>query len=530
MGHFTWPKNLNLAAGNIGELPSETSCGDPMVREWLRQRNWTQNQIFSFSGPGPGLVDIDDPEYNPDYDYDYDYDQPCYDVIYSLPTKADTSNVPRQLYGVVIPWRVVPYYNRMYDMVTTPAQITWESYRDSRLEEQTLWRSTSPTADWGNVWENRDRIGSPIELYNRESEIQQDQNCDLPHLHCYRNFGSGTLAKVSSSPTPYSGDYCVKLTASAANDSIRICRQPGTTNNFYTKEGCIYNLRGRYITDGSISVTLDAGGAVATLGAIGAWTEFNETFTAEQDGVVEFLASASGWFALDNIKVKEKATFKYDPPSGGRFGVGYLRTKRMRVASICIWQCPDHTLTDAQAIMYPGNCGAGRAIRGRSASDGTSLGTIIHRMGRFSDNGDDDCERNTRRCLLGWGHPLGVYNSKTSYSNIRAGRTSSFRVRGRNLRNNSGANSVLTYPVLTAYVEGASGGNPAYVRYTSANGGSPATWVASITDSGGLINDDLSFGSLYIGSGIDDITIETQAPSSGSIRVKTFGLWEAATV
>lgn len=531
MGHFTWPKFLNLEAGNTGELPSETGVGDPLVREWIRSLNWNQHQIFHCTMPGPDAVsDGLIPEMNPPYDYDYSYEEgdPCYEVILHAPPKADTSNPTRQLYGAVVPWQVVPYYNRRYGMTTVPAEVTWEADQGAATVENLLWRSEARTADWAAIRANTDKIGEAIQLYNAENFIHMDPGCNLNHVHCYKPITStSSLEKVTSTPNPYSGWCCLKATCGSSGDGVVLCKQPGTTSGIYTYPNKSYTVKGRYITDGSVSVTLYCGGTIATLGATSSWTEFNYTFTAGS-WYIQFYSSASGYFALDNITVKEKGSFTYEPDSSGEWTVGKLRTKRIRPAAIGIWQCPDHELTSAQRIISPSDCGAGESIRGRGGSDEKSIGTLVHRMGRFGGLDDDDVERVTRRCLLGWGHPLGVgwENTEGSYVNIRAGEDSTFKVRPRNMLNHSGSNASFAYPLATVYTEGASVGVPAYIRFTAANNGSPSTVTIPITsDTGGLVG-GTAIGGLMLSSGADEITVEIQAPGSGTIRVKSISIWE----
>lgn len=533
--HYTTPLDLALSAANNGRVPSFQAVGNPLVQQWNYLRNYLQGQqIFTYSGPGLTMKEDDEvrPHMNPGARWEPNTD-PCYEVILHAPPKADTSNPLRQLYGVILPWHIVPHHCRMVDMVTVPAQVTWEADRGASTDEQTIWISTAHSSNWqrSRAYYDLPTDGSNlIHLYNyTRRNVIYDEDMNMDHTLCWAESYRGAVEKVTSSPTPYSGTYCLKVN----NDSADAHAQtiiPGAVLAGPTRDGAQYRLKARVHGDGYCvprlysNATLIASGAATASWQTIDWTDF-EADDTRLTLLSDYSAGGSGYCAFDNIQMEEKGTFKYEPDSSGEFTVGKIRTSRIRVAAMGIWQCPDHVLETAQAELIHQYFQPGKAIRAYDATGDLSLGKMIRRMGD-DDLDDDDVERMTRRCVLGFGHPTGIGTTETSYVNIRNDADSWFIIETRNLLNRSGASSARVMPAVVAYADGASGGNPAYVKITSYNSGSADTWTYEITDSGGLYG-GVSAGYLEVTAGIDKVKIEIEAPTSGAVWLKTATLWEA---
>ena len=535
--HYRYPEEFNPPAGNIGELPSGELIGRPLVRQWNYLRNWLQGmQIFTYSGPGAIAADWNNKEYNPPYNYDCS--DACYDIILHHAPKTDTSNPARQLYGAILAWQVAPYHNRMLDMTTIPATVTWDAVRASgeSAYEQTIYATNSSSTNWHSACAfkaiNADDGACLINLFNFDTgaNLLHDGFCNLPHTFAWGKGNDALVTKETSYPTPASGTYALKVAYDGTTNPYATVGVAPGAHIVQTKTGRNYIFIGKCCGDLSAYPSIVNGATtLKTGGASSAWQDFALSFTAEADEIkLVCNTSSAGYCGFDAMTLEEQGTFQYLPDTDGEWSLGQLRTNRMRVAALGIWQCPDRILTDNQAIIRPGNVSAGRAIRGYLGSDDPSMGTLIHRLGRGWDAtfDNDDVERATRRCILGFGHPLGIGTTSASPVNIRAGKDSSFLVEARNLRNKSGTSAVRCYPAVSAYTEGASGGNPGYVRIYADNGGSTSDWTATITDdaNGGLqtnIGDEF-----YVASGIDKIEMTIEAPTGGAIWLKSATIWE----
>lgn len=544
--HVTGPVNPILARCNIGELPSQGSVSDPMMRLYHYLRSWRgQGQIFNFSGVGPQGQDDSEtafPQKNPPIDYETNTD-PCYEVILDNVTKVDTSNVTRQLYGIIIPWQVAPHRDRCLGVTTVPATVTWEADRGDYTIEQTIYHTTSPSSNWVPAIPLDDNRSDGANAYNKctvpeihlyNSEVNtdcNDLNCNASHTFAWGVGNDATLTKVSSTPTPYSGSRCLKIAYNGTANPYAWPKRPHAPKAYKAgvspfKVGRKYTVECRYITDGTSSFLLKCGATTYVTGNPSTWTKTTATFVAAND-LIHFECSGTGWVAIDSVVIKEHGTFDYEPGGSGAYTVGKLRTNRIRVASLAIWAAPDKTLTDDEAEVLPYHVQQGRAIRGYDASGDKSLGSIIHKIGDGSNS--DHLERVTRRCLFSWGHPCGVGTTSSTERVIQGDQDSWFLIKTSNLFNlASGTDVQFAQPVIVAYASGASGGDPAYVRVKFYNGGSTNTVTFTITDSGGLdTGSSVGMANNY-GNGYEKVQVTLQAPSSGYVYLKSLSIYELA--
>jgi len=241
------------------------------------------------------------------------------------------------------------------------------------------------------------------------------------------------------------------------------------------------------------------------------------------------------WNTDDTVLGRD--VFQWTPDNASEFEYGTLKTKYIRTAALGIWPMPDVTLTDDQMQISTANVAADRIIRGLRWQSGSlinlpSLGDMIQMIGDGSF--DHDCVENaTKRCLLQTGHPRGITCNETTYKNIRGDSDSgsTFKVRTRNLLASTG--TIATYPALVLSATNASGGNPGYVKYTSITGSD--TWTLEVTSNTLALYDysqaDGGSDTLAIDADdIDEVRIEVQAPTSGTITIWTYSLWEPSVL
>ena len=255
------------------------------------------------------------------------------------------------------------------------------------------------------------------------------------------------------------------------------------------------------------------------------WQSFHASFTADAN-VIKFEAttSTSSQFCnFDQVFLREKGKFMYQPDGDGEFSVGFLKYDRMRIAALSIFTAPDRpALTEEQAIVTQNDVAPGRAIRGYTGSGQGSIGDLQYLAGQGGSDYDiDDVERVTRRCLLQSGHPRGLSTQESSsYENIRGGNNSYFRVVPRNLTGKTSGN-VSTIPCLYGYCQGASISS-AYVKYTALTSGD--TWTYEITSDAPALWGDMT--TLDVAATGDFLKIEVKAPPNGTIVLRSYSLWE----
>jgi len=230
---------------------------------------------------------------------------------------------------------------------------------------------------------------------------------------------------------------------------------------------------------------------------------------------------------------KEDDKFQYTPHAVNPWQMGKLSTEFIRTAALGIWTMPDVTLTEDQEQVGLGHVSPEKIIRALDAGGVASIGDLVQLLGDGTLD-HDAVENMTMRCLLQSGHPRGIQcNQSSSYRNLRtesASVHSFFRVQSRNLLGSSSGTSAC-YPAVVLQTSGASGGNPGCVKYTSTTGSD--TWTLEVTSDDAsptlYTYDQASGGSdtLDIDSdAADTVKIELKAPSSGTIDLFTYSLWE----
>lgn len=143
------PRIIDKSVGYIGESPSATYCGEPLLNSFQYLNNYAQNgQIFTYSGPPDDALN----------------DAPGQDgtfyVILQGSDKADTANAARQLGGALLPWR--------YDaeQLTTDwsgeVSISWE--HDAAAADVHYRQNVSTLSGSDNYFNDLTEWNSPIPL------------------------------------------------------------------------------------------------------------------------------------------------------------------------------------------------------------------------------------------------------------------------------------------------------------------------------------------------------------------------------
>jgi hypothetical protein len=293
--------------------------------------------------------------------------------------------------------------------------------------------------------------------------------------------------------------------------------------------GATYSLSGWAKGDGTAAPKILCGASTLWTGTTStSWQHFDAVFQAGAN-VLKFEAtvdSSSKYVNFDNLELKELGRFRYKPDADGDFSVGFLGVERVCVAGLSIWTAPDRYPTDTEARVEESDLVYGRAVRGYTGTGQPSVGDLEYMTGKGGSDYDiDDVERNTRRCLLQSGHPLGLSTDEySSYYNIRGGNASYYRIRPRNLADKTTGSNVSTIPCLYGYCQGAAVGNEAYVKYTATTSGD--TWTYTInSDTAGLWTD---VNRLDVDAVGDKVKIEVKAPPGGYIVIGAYSLWEDA--
>lgn len=496
-------------------------------------QGWNYNQAVTFSSHKRCNVD-----------YDYDYQVPKYPIIYHTPSKYDTTNPKRMLGGAFIPWAAVPYFDDAYGAVTLPAKITWEANYGSVTGEQTIWESyANIPARWDGI-DNRapqdgmkdSKIWNPIDLYKWNSyPIGIDGNCEASHLHAFVAGNGATLTKDTSAY--HTGSQSLKVAYSGTSDPYaKFPIIPGTPDTGALTLGARYRVQCFAAGDGTANpVIKNADGTTLATGTSSTTFQGLGDYFISNGDHIRLMAdtSGAGYCNFDDIVITEVGNFGYTPDGDGEFGVGFLRTYRIMVAALSVWTMPDEILTEDQEYIHMKDFRAGKAIRGYTGSGTPSFGDIGMELGYGDDiasgNYDlDDIERNTRRCFFQHVHPLGVYGDNSDdYYNVQGNidkdstAQSWLPVVPRNL--SGGTADVPSHPAAYVEVYGASGGDPAYLRYEAETSGD--TWTATITSNGEQLVTDSS-DVLELDPAGDRVRILYKAPSSGSVTCKNLALFE----
>ena len=120
--------------------------------------------------------------------------------------------------------------------------------------------------------------------------------------------------------------------------------------------------------------------------------------------------------------------------------------------------------------------------------------------------------------MLGTGHPTGICTSSTSYVNLR-GDEAPFMVRPMALYSDD---DVACTPAIVAGAVGSSGGNPAYVKFSSTTSADDSE-IEITSDTEALYSDP---GGLNISKEGDLVNIYLKAPTDGAIYLMAYTLWE----
>ena len=518
------------------------------------QRCWEYNtkhrpgaQIIAHSAPDWTWEDATYPEINPHWDCEETVGRvPKYPII-SMTAPKDDSSVPyRQLGGVVIPHCVVPYFDEAYGHVTYPARITFESEIDGEGPyERTIYETghMSP-GDWfspealnigGGVpsipFSRRNM--EPIELYNHVSQnLAWDGPCEFDHLYY---FGVGNSAGCFAKDTTYynRGSQSLKVEdVGTQNPYVKYPQIPGTPDGFALTEGRTYRVSARVRSDGSASAALcDSDSYDIAIGTTStSWHTIEGTFVSTGDHIMlRAYTSITGdavWF--DDIQIREVSPFAYDPDSSGEMVVNYLRTYRMRIGAMSIWEMPDCPPTNDELVFGEKAFSPGQAIRGYTSGARPSIGDIEDRTGHGGASAMtmEDAERATRRCFFQITHPYGICTNNTSYVNLRggaigAGPDSQFWIKPRNLLGLSSSYEQTQRCAIVVSTLNAGVGNEWAVKFTAANSGDTVTF-------GSQYEQDWDFFSSTIDTRItgDYVKIEVKAPSGGYIWIHNACMFE----
>ena len=520
------PRFITRTASNIGKS-SRSIDAEYMRANACYGMDWLGHvQVFNYSGPGPGAdsnLTMDHPDY--DYGDEYDLDQEFVVILPSAP-KRDTSNPSRRLAAALLPWRRVPGFD--IDFCDRPATVAWRHLDAGVTVYRELYRTkASDPGDWNDI-DQYSSISNPntIILLDRTTGafgLFEDYNMVYPLDRGFWVASSG--AGVTKDTSIYhSGSQSLKVALNTGTNPY--AEGPYLNGALDMEIGRDYTLSAYALSDGSSYPTIVCGGVTLATGTTSTnWQHLTAEFTAAGNSLRftanTSVASQACWF--DDVYLREKGRFRYQPDAAGAFTAGFLRVRRMRVAALSVFNLHDVELTDAQVLAAANDVAVARAIRGYTGTGQPSLGDLEYGVGKGgSGYAVDDLERGTRRALLCSGHPLGITTRESSgYYNIRGGAASYFRVWPRNLTIAQSGN-VSTIPVLYGECHGAGVGNESYVKYTAVSSGD--TWEIAIDSDTPAIWSDSN--RLDVDVNGDTVKIEVKAPPDGWIRIRSYGLYE----
>jgi len=232
-------------------------------------------------------------------------------------------------------------------------------------------------------------------------------------------------------------------------------------------------------------------------------------------------------------------TFRWTPESDGGFTYGILDTRQIQVVALTIFECPDQLIynTQEQDIVRHANMAPSSVIRGYESGSPGSYGDLIHNIGNGDTYGagiQDSAVNGALHCLYQSGGPMAWYSDAGSYTNIRAGEASYFRVSYPNLTNTDG--TVEAYPAVVVSGAGLTDATKGYLKLT--NSGSSDTWVLEVTQDNTKLyhTTDGSQASITIdidstpAANYDDIKVEFYVDDDGAsdfIIIHSISLWAA---
>jgi len=224
----------------------------------------------------------------------------------------------------------------------------------------------------------------------------------------------------------------------------------------------------------------------------------------------------------------KRAKFTWTPEAAGGYTFGTLTTAGIRTAALGVWPGPDPVgvgLSSDNAIFDYSDHAPGRPIRGYTGTaDLENLGHMIHQAG-YDIQTQDSILNNSRICLFQWGHPCGVYNNTAgAYTKVAPDGTTWKTLA--NKLNDTYDGATLDCECAIIYTcSGATGGNPAYVRYRSPGGDSVVTITSDAASATLTTAFDVDLVLSATDDGDNEFYVESRAPTSGEIVVHTISIW-----
>lgn len=524
--HLPFPPRIDREGGYIGQPTSSVIAQQIADAANYARMTWGPGQIYTYSGPFPQTTYV----FNPDYDHiDQKGGVVEFPVILHSPPKTDATKPERQLYGELLPWRYATGYSPGHYVDQYP-RVYWRALQDDETCNRTIFRTQR---SWPIDFYNRDKEDrlSPdgmITLFDftganlfLDGAAERDTWIDI------NNFWEGENGALIAYDTVnyYGGTQSLKITDTGTANPRALGPYIDGVAQLVT--GATYSLSGWAKGDGTAAPKVLSGATTLWTGTTStSWQHFDAVFQSAAD-VLKFEAtvdSSSKYVNFDNIEIKEIGRFRYEPDADGEFTVGFLGVERICVAALSIWTAPDRYPTDTEMRVLGTDLHPGRAVRGYTGTGQASIGDLEYMAGYGGALYNvDDVERNTRKCLLQSGHPLGLSTQQyASYYNIRGGNASYFNVYPRNLRGLATGNNVSTIPALYGWCQGAAEGNEAYVKYTALTSGD--TWEYTISSDTPALWTDAN--RLEVDAAGDKIKIEVKAPDGGWMVIGAYSDWE----
>lgn len=201
--------------------------------------------------------------------------------------------------------------------------------------------------------------------------------------------------------------------------------------------------------------------------------------------------------------------YKMEDPGTAGFAYHKLGYSKMCVAGLGVWTMPDRFLTGEYRLFDRSEFDASKRLAGKETNGKLGIGELIGEIGSI--------KWRASRCLLQFGHPTGIFTSRSSSwaqvppegAPLPVVPMAPFR-----------GDTVSCSAAIVAGAVGASSGNPGYVNIGNSSVGHGFT-IESDTEQ--LYS---QYSAFSIASSGDNIFIEMKAPTNGCVYFRTVSLWE----
>jgi hypothetical protein len=221
--------------------------------------------------------------------------------------------------------------------------------------------------------------------------------------------------------------------------------------------------------------------------------------------------------------------FDYTPDASGGPVWGQLQANNIEVMSLGIWAGPHPTLDEDDVDVLDSDISPGRPVRGYNSLTRGSIGTVIHAIGEGHTGGEtyDTVAACTRKCLFGWGHPIGVYSDDSSFKHLfedTSNNPATYIVSPTNLTSKT-SGITTSYPVVVVSGVNLDGTDKGYIKFESVSAAD--TVIISVTSDAVQMIKGTALDLLYSGDKIKiSMMVDSPVTKSQELYLHTATLWE----